>query len=188
MHALPPHPPAIVQLYTGACLAPFGLWGHKRMSANFDKAFAMIVSAEGGYSNNPTDPGGETKFGISKRAYPNEDIANMTLARAKEIYGKDFWQAAHGDDLPWPLALFVFDAAVNQGLPAAVMLLQKSLGIAQDGSFGSRTQKAIASADGKELCSLFMADRALRYTGTRNFDTFGRGWLKRLFKTTMEAS
>lgn len=158
------------------------------MSGAFDKAFAMIISAEGGYVNNPTDPGGETKFGISKKSYPTVDIKNLTLEGAKAIYLRDFWQATHGDELPWPLSLFVFDAAVNQGLPAAVALLQKSLGVAQDGSFGSRTQKAIANIpDQKETCSLFMADRALRYTGTRNFDTFGRGWLKRLFKTAMEA-
>lgn len=158
------------------------------MSANFDRAFALIISAEGAYSNDPKDPGGETKFGISKRQYPAVDIKGLTSDGAKAIYARDFWGPAHGDELPWPLSLFVFDAAVNQGLPAAISLLQKSLNVAQDGSFGARTQKAVAGADHKELCSLFMADRALRYTGTRNFDVFGRGWLKRLFRTTMEAA
>lgn len=67
-------------------------------------------------------------------------------------------------------------------------MLQKALGVAQDGSFGSRTQKAVTNANAKELCGLFMANRALRYTGTRNFDVFGLGWLKRLFLVTMEAT
>jgi lysozyme family protein len=158
------------------------------MSANFDKAFAAIVGVEGVYSNDPKDPGGETKFGITKRSYPQLDIKALTLADAKSLYLKDYWGPIHGDDIPWPLAMFVFDAEVNQGRGAAIKLLQKSLGVKQDGSFGPSTVKAVAKANHQELCSLFMADRALRYTGTRNFDTFGRGWLARLFRVVITAT
>lgn len=158
------------------------------MSPSFQKAFQVLVGAEGGYVNDPRDPGGETKFGISKRAYPGLDIAALTQQDAEDIYLRDYWDPVHGDDIPWPLCVFVFDAAVNQGPSAAVMLLQKSLEVPQDGSFGAKTKKALANIkDQREACALFMADRALRYTGTRNFDIYGRGWLKRLFKTTMEA-
>lgn len=158
------------------------------MSTNFDRAFGAVVGVEGPYSNDPKDPGGETKFGVSKRAYPNEDIKNLSLDRAKMLYARDYWGPVHGDELPWPLALFVFDAAVNQGPPVAIGLLQKSVGVAQDGSFGARTQKAVAAKEPKELCALFMADRALRYTGTRNFDINGRGWLKRLFAVVISTT
>lgn len=154
---------------------------------NFDKAFDLLVGVEGGYVNDPRDPGGETKYGITKRTYPAVDIAGLTLDDAKLMYVTDFWMPAHCAALPWPLCLFVFDAAVNQGVGAAVKLLQKSLGTVQDGVIGNNTLTALQRAEQKELCAMFMADRALRYVGTRNFDTYGRGWFKRLFIVAMEA-
>jgi lysozyme family protein len=84
--------------------------------------------------------------------------------------------------------MFVFDAAVNQGVDTATKLLQKTVGTVQDGFIGKNTLVALARMDQGELCALYLADRALRYTGTRNFDRFGRGWLKRLFKISMEVS
>lgn len=181
-------PPAYVEHYAfvGAAMCRYYYERPKRMSANFDKAFVAIIGAEGGYVNDPRDPGGETKFGISKRSYPKEDIPNVTLDRAKAIYFQDFWTPVRGDDLPWPLSLFVFDAAVNQNPTVAVKLLQKAAGVAQDGSLGPKSIRAIAKADKHELCALFMADRALRYTGTRNFDIYGRGWLARLFRVAIK--
>lgn len=154
---------------------------------SLDKAFEHIVGVEGGYSNDPRDPGGETKYGITKRDHPNVDIASLTLDDAKEIYRVQYWTPAMCDAFPWPLNLFVFDAAVNQGVDTAKKLLQKSLGVAQDGIVGKATLAAVGRADQKELCAMFMADRALRYTGTRNFDVYGRGWFKRLFVIAMEA-
>lgn len=151
----------------------------------FDKAFQHIINAEGGYVNHPDDPGGETKYGITKRDHPHLDIKNLTVADAKAIYKQNYWLAARCDDLPWPLSLYVFDAAVNQGPGTAVRLLQKSLGVAQDGVIGNNTRMAIQRADQDELSAMYLADRALRYTGTRNFDIFGRGWLKRLFLLAM---
>lgn len=147
---------------------------------SFDECFEDVIGLEGGYVNDPVDPGGETKYGISKRAYPDEDIRELTLARAKELYRRDYWDKVKGDMLPTPLDAYVFDAAVNQGVPAAIKMLQKTLGVTQDGIFGLDTQRKAQSAT-KEQCAMFMAERALRYYGTRNFDRFGRGWLKRLF-------
>ena len=155
--------------------------------SRFDEAFEHVVGVEGGYVNDPNDPGGETKYGISKRAYPNINIVGLTLDNAKQIYLDDYWTQVRGDELPWPLAYFVFDAAVNQGVQQAKKLLQKALGTVQDGIIGQNTLRALQKADQSELCAMFMADRALRYTGTRNFDAYGRGWFKRLFKIAMEA-
>lgn len=84
------------------------------MSDDFDKAVGFVLAREGGYSNDPLDPGGETKFGISKRSYPNEDIANLTEERAKEIYFADYWKPIAAA-LPHPADVVVFDTAVNQG-------------------------------------------------------------------------
>jgi lysozyme family protein len=88
------------------------------MRESFPAAVAFVLAREGGYSNDPADPGGETKFGISKRAYPHEDIANLTEDRAKEIYCSDYWVPI-ADALPTPADIVAFDAAVNQGMSFA---------------------------------------------------------------------
>jgi len=159
--------------------------------SDFEQAFSHVISIEGGYTDGKTgassrDPGGETNFGISNRSYPDVDIKTLTLDGAKAIYKRDYWDRVKGDHLRYPLNMFMFDAAVNQGLTPAVMLLQKTLGIAQDGIFGVNTVAA-ANKMGDDALALYLANRALRYTGTKNFDTFGRGWLKRLFVIAMEA-
>lgn len=155
---------------------------------SFDKAFEHVVGVEGGYVNHPNDPGGETIYGITRRDHP-QAWANgrPTIDQAKAIYRDQYWRPVKADDLPWPLAMFVFDAAVNQGVGTATRLLQKTLGVAQDGIIGNNTLAAIRRSNPVELCALYLADRALRYTGTRNFDVFGRGWLKRLFVISMES-
>ncbi|CAB4187562.1 zliS Lysozyme family protein [uncultured Caudovirales phage] len=157
---------------------------------NFDTAFLHLIGVEGEYTSgidgdSKNDPGGETKYGICKRAYPAEDIPHMTLDRAKMIYKRDYWDLVKGDSLPSPLDSLVFDCAVNQGVDTAIKLLQKTLSVAQDGIVGADTMRK-ASEAGKEVCALYLADRAMRYTGTRNFDKFGRGWMKRLFVLAME--
>ena len=155
---------------------------------SFDKAFEHVVGVEGGYVNHPNDPGGETIYGITRRDHPQAWVnGRPTLEQAKVIYRDQYWRPVKADDLPWPLAMFVFDAAVNQGVGTATRLLQKTLGVAQDGLIGNNTLAAIRRSNPVELCALYLADRALRYTGTRNFDVFGRGWLKRLFVISMES-
>lgn len=151
---------------------------------NFDRAFEHVVGVEGGYVNDPRDPGGETRYGISKRAYPNEDIRNLTLDRAKQIYWRDYWDACKCDSIPSPLNLYVFDAAVNQGISVAIRVLQGVLGLTQDGIIGPKTIAA-ASVAGSEKVALYLADRAMRYAKTANFDTYGRGWMKRMFLMAM---
>lgn len=148
---------------------------------SFDKAFELVVGVEGGYVNDPKDPGGRTIYGITERDHPDLWRSGPpTLAQAKARYRRDYWDAVQCDALPWPLSLFVFDAAVNQGAGAAITVLQKTLGVAQDGKLGPKTLAAAQRAS-REQMAMYLADRALRYTGTRNFDRFGRGWLKRLF-------
>lgn len=154
--------------------------------SQFDEAFAHVIGVEGGYVNDPRDPGGETKYGITKRDHPDLDIKGLTIDDAKRRYQMAYWEPAQCDHLPWPLAGLVFDSAVNQGVQIAVKLLQKAAGTVQDGVLGKNSLLAISRADQAELCAMFLADRALRYTGTRNFDIYGRGWLKRLFKIAME--
>jgi hypothetical protein len=86
------------------------------MHDNFEKALSFTLSFEGGYSADEGDPGGETNFGISKAAYPNEDIKGMTLERARFLYERDYWNAMHLDQAAWPLDVVAFDTAVNCGV------------------------------------------------------------------------
>ena len=82
---------------------------------SFEKAVEFALSFEGGYSNDPVDPGGETNYGISKRAYPTLDIKNLTREDAVAIYRRDYWDACGCDSMAGPLATCVFDTAVNCG-------------------------------------------------------------------------
>lgn len=154
------------------------------MRDSFDSAFAKVVSVEGGYVNDRRDPGGETKYGISQRAYPNVDIKNLTLDQAKAIYKENYWDRIRGDELPDPLSHLVFDSAVNQGTGPAVKMLQAALKINVDGVVGQETLKAAKTA-GSYVCAVFMTKRALRYTRNPDFETFGEGWLNRLFIMSM---
>ena len=147
---------------------------------DFDKAFNIVIGHEGGYVNDPRDPGGETKFGISKRAYPEVDIAGLTLEDAKRIYHADYWEPCRCDEYTWPLSLYVFDGAVNQGVVATRKMLQSALGVKADGILGKNTMAAARDASEWHV-NRFMAKRALRYFGTRNFDRFGEGWLIRTY-------
>lgn len=76
--------------------------------------------SNGGYTNDPNDLGGETKFGISKRAYPDLDIKNLTAEKALEIYARDYWDKCACDAIPFPLCVVVFDSAVNCGVSRAL--------------------------------------------------------------------
>jgi len=95
---------------------------------DFDKSLKFILKWEGGYSNDPRDPGGETKFGICKRSYPELDISKLTLEQAKEIYYQNYWLKCGCQNMTYPLNLVVFDCAVNMGRRRAGELWEKSCG------------------------------------------------------------
>ena len=97
------------------------------MNKNFDRAIDFVLRHEGGYVNDPRDPGGETNFGISRRAYPTLDIKNLTKEQATGIYRKDYWDKVGGDILPWPWDLILFDTAVNQGVAWAIRFFVPSM-------------------------------------------------------------
>jgi len=96
--------------------------------SNFEKSVSFTLNHEGGYVNDPKDPGGETKYGISKKAYPSLNIKGLTLDKAKEIYHADYWDIMGCDDYEWPLCLIVFDTAVNLGFSRTSKLLDKIQG------------------------------------------------------------
>lgn len=151
----------------------------------FDDAFRTLIGHEGGYVNHPDDPGGETKFGITKRTYPDEDIRDMTLARAKVIYRRDFWDRVRGDELPYPIAFQLFDAAVNSGRGNAIRWMQAAAGVAADGKFGPLTLAAILRADPEGLMARFNGHRLMFMTNLSTWKSFGKGWARRVARNLM---
>lgn len=122
-------------------------------------ALDWIIKTEGGYVNDPTDRGGETKYGISSRQYPNLDIANLSEATAREIYNRDYWFAYRCDEMPPAIALFTFDALVNHRPETAAILLQQSINATADGIIGPATVKRAWRADPHTVIRLMALKR-----------------------------
>lgn len=146
----------------------------------FDTAFDRLLGHEGGYVNDPNDPGGETNWGISKRSYPTLDIRNLTRDQAKDVYRRDFWERVHGDALPDGVAFQLFDYAVNSGVETAVRHLQRSVGVADDGHWGPLSQKAADSMSESDLIMRLNAERLTFMTGLKNWPHHGKGWARRI--------
>jgi lysozyme family protein len=167
---------------------------------NFERCFAFTMAAEGGYSNNPADPGnwtggavgnGElrgTKYGISASAHPQLDIAKLTEQQAEEIYRQDYWAALQGDSLALPVALVAFDAAVNAGPRRAVAWLQQAAGVSADGMLGPETLAALNSGDSVALAREALVRRLEFSTHLSTWPSFGLGWSRRIISLAGEIS
>ena len=112
------------------------------ISAAFGSCASFVIDRLEGGSALITDTGGETRWGISKRAHPDVDIAHLTRFGALAIYHDRYWRVIHGDLLPRGLDLAIYDLAVNQGPSQAVRTLQRVLRLAEDGIMGPLTLKA----------------------------------------------
>jgi len=145
---------------------------------DFDTAFGRLIGHEGGYVNNPRDPGGETKFGISKRSYPDVEIASLTIDQAKAIYLRDFW-APLGEAHP-AVKFQVFDFAVNSGMQTALRKLQLAIGVADDGHWGPLSAAKLAGMDVNDVLMRFAAERLDFMRRLSTWSTFGAGWAGRI--------
>lgn len=146
---------------------------------DFDTAFDRLIGNEGGYVNNPNDPGGETNWGISKRSYPNVDIRSLTRDGAKAIYLRDFWERVHADEMHGAVAFQAFDFAVNSGIGAAIRALQSAAGVAADGIYGPATHDALAAANPAALVMRLVASMLDHWRSLSTWPNFGRGWAGR---------
>jgi lysozyme family protein len=153
----------------------------------FQRAFELVIGHEGGYVNDPRDPGGETKYGISKRANPDVDIRNLTLAKAQWIYRQRYWLPLHADAMPEAVAVQVFDAAVNHGIKPAVRMLQRALGVTVDGIIGPQTLAAMTTTDDARFVAHFAAERLTFYTDLAGWEVYGRGWTRRVANNLRQA-
>jgi lysozyme family protein len=148
--------------------------------ANFESCLAHVLRFEGGYVNHPRDPGGETNFGISKRAYPNENIRGMTRERAGYLYRRDYWNKVRGDDLPDGLDLVAFDGAVNSGVSRGARWLQEALRVTADGQVGPVTIAAAHQAFAGVVIDTACNRRLAFLRGLSTWGTFGTGWGRRV--------
>ncbi len=156
------------------------------MLVEFDDIIEVVLHHEGGYVNDPKDPGGETNFGIAKRSHPDVDIANLTKEGAKEIYKEVYWDGNKVEELPEELRHIYFDMCVNQGKGRAVKILQQAVNakggdLKVDGGLGPMTLKAI-------LKSNLELDRVRAYrvkyyadlvTRKPDLEKFYFGWFRR---------
>lgn len=155
----------------------------------FDRLIGFVLNHEGGYVNDPADPGGETKYGISKRSYPEVDIKNLTVEQARDIYFADWWLPLRCPEIKDDrVAQKYLDTCVNVGKSPGTKILQKAVTAAgmmvmPDGIIGPRTLAAVNSVDPVALLAqmrYYQADY-YKYLIRRNpaLAKFERGWMRR---------
>tara|TARA_B110000444_G_C18428869_1_gene405855 strand:- start:77 stop:589 length:513 start_codon:yes stop_codon:yes gene_type:complete len=166
------------------------------MSAeNYTKCLELILHHEGGYVNHPKDPGGETNLGVTKRVYEEwggtKDMVDLLVEDVAPIYEKNYWGRTKCDDLPSGLDLCVFDFAVNAGPGRAAKYLQQIIGTTVDGGIGPNTLKAVYNyveeVGVQGMIEEYQSGRQSYYEQLSTFETFGRGWTRRVEETTAEA-
>jgi uncharacterized protein (TIGR02594 family) len=170
------------------------------VTSTFDAALAHVLAMEGGFTDDPHDPGGPTNFGITlgvfaswrkvkitaaNRASLIRDLKAIDQATVGQIYRRRYWDLAHCTELPAPLAFMHFDAAVNHGVGTAIRVLQEVVGTDVDGEIGPETRAAAAKTSIAKALDAYAAIRRRRYRALPHFWRFGRGWLRRV-DTTLE--
>jgi lysozyme family protein len=162
------------------------------MTDRFEACLAHVLQHEGGYVDHPTDPGGATNMGITRKtlaqwrkvspwtALPKTEVRRLTRAEASRIYLANYWSPVGAERMPAGLDLALFDYAVNSGPNRAIRDLQSVLGVVVDGVAGPKTLAA-ANADDRAATVGALCDRRLAFLqGLTTFPTFGRGWTSRV--------
>ena len=157
----------------------------------FDEAFDILIGHEGGYSNHPNDPGGETMWGVTKRvAQANGYTGAMKdypRDKAKDVYRSQYWDKVKADDLPEVVRYDVFDAAVNSGTGQSVKWLQAAAGVNTDGSLGPLTLTAVDRTDPWKLKARFNGHRLQMMAGLAGWSSFSKGWARRVAANLLQA-
>jgi lysozyme family protein len=166
------------------------------MAHNYEKCLEIILHHEGGYVNHPKDPGGETNLGVTKRVYEEwggtKDMKDLLVEDVAPIYRKNYWDKIKGNDLPGGLDLCIFDFGVNAGPGRAAKYLQEMIGTTVDGGIGPNTLRALANYEEEVggvavVIEEYQKRRQSYYESLSTFDTFGRGWTRRVNETTQSA-
>ena len=162
------------------------------MQENYETCLEMILHHEGGYVNHPKDPGGETNLGVTKRVYEDwggdKDMRDLTVEDVAPIYKKNYWDRMKCDQIPNGLDLCCFDFGVNAGTGRSAKYLQTMIGTVADGGIGPNTLKAVANyveeVGLEQAVENFQEARQGYYEKLSTFDTFGKGWTRRVTETT----
>jgi len=166
------------------------------MKSNLVPAMKALLKHEGGFVNHPLDPGGMTNLGVTQRVWEEwvghpvdeKEMRSLTPEKVAPMYKQKYWDKVAGDDLPSGVDLMVFDFAVNSGPGRAAKVLQKVLGVIQDGAIGPKTIAKAESVDVKKLVEDYNAERLLFLQALSTWPTFGKGWGRRVAEVTSEAS
>jgi lysozyme family protein len=167
------------------------------MQSNFETCLKLMLAHEGGYVNHPQDPGGMTNLGVTKRVWEEwvghevdeKQMRALTPETVAPLYKRKYWDAVRADDLVAGVDYAVFDVAVNSGPGRAIKFLQSSVGVTVDGGFGPATLAAVKKAeeDSARLIELYCAKRLEFLQSLKTFETFGKGWSRRVAEVKEKA-
>ena len=166
------------------------------MKASWDASFEMVLQHEGGYVNDPRDPGGRTNLGVTQRAweaYLNRSVTEtemrkLTPADVKSFYKAMYWDKIKGDQLPAGVDYAAYDLAVNSGVGRAAKYLQEIAGVPADGIIGPKSLEAIKACNPKELVDALCDMRFDFLKRLPTFNTFGKGWSIRVADVKAKAT
>ena len=166
------------------------------MRDNWETAFEKVLAHEGGYVNDPRDPGGRTNLGVTQRAWEayvghpvdEEFMRKLTPNVVKPFYKAMYWDKIKGDQLPSGVDYAAYDLAVNSGVGRAAKYLQELVGVKADGSIGPASLAAIAKYDSRELLVLLCEKRLEFLQRLPTYQTFGKGWSRRVAEVKLAAS
>jgi lysozyme family protein len=155
-----------------------------------------MLKSEGGYVNNPADPGGMTNLGVTKATWENwvgresdeAEMRGLTPEKVEPLYKKKYWDAVRGDELPPGSSYLCFDFAVNAGAGRSIKTLQSAVGVTPDGGFGPMTMAAVQAVDPVDLIERFSQAKEDFYRSLTTFATFGKGWLNRVADVKVKAN
>jgi lysozyme family protein len=137
-----------------------------------------------GYTNDPNDPGGITKYGIAANRNPDVDVPNLDWDGARVVYYNHYWVKGHCHKLPGPVAAIHFDGCVNNGYTAAAKFLQRAAGVLDDGGIGPATLSAVNATDPTSLCHLIADEREKYYraivANRPKMKIYINGWMNRI--------
>jgi lysozyme family protein len=162
---------------------------------NFEQCFALVLKHEGGYVDNPKDPGGATNLGCTKAVWEQyvghsvtkDDIKALTPSDVMPLYRKKYWDVIKGDDLPEGVDYAVFDLAINSGPSRAAKALQSAVGANPDGQIGPATLRALETANPREVATKVCEARLAFLQSLSTYATFGKGWSRRIAEVEQTA-
>lgn len=163
------------------------------MQGNFKHCLDLVLKSEGGWVNHPSDPGGETNLGVTKRVWeewvghPVESLKKLTKDDVAPLYEQKYWRPCYGEVLPRGLDYSLFTFGVNAGPGRSVKLLQQSLGLVCDGIIGPRVREKLRDSNIADVIQRFTELRREYYRSLATFSIFGRGWIARTNKEEQEA-